>query len=136
MIKAPAGQFYRMDLMAGVNFINLELPMSFRVTRRYNNAISIYRYFIFWCQRKIIVRGALLYGLRMNEQWKELRHYAFNSSDWKVLPSNNWAYGLKVDVNNPSSSIAFEQAYLKYFQQLMNSRIKLESFLFHHKGPL
>jgi len=43
----------------------------------------------------------------MDEKWVQLKHYAFNSSDWQIDPITPWNYALKVDVNNPSASIQF-----------------------------
>ena len=83
----------------GETIITLELPMSVKTTRRYNNAISI-------------ERGPLVYSLKIGEEWtrvnadqpcRELPH-----ADWEVRPTTPWNYALIVDESNPSASVTFE----------------------------
>ena len=64
--------------------VSLRLPTSFRVERRYNNAVSVYY-------------GGLLMALDMDFNVTVLRQYAFHSQDLQMLPTTPWAYALQLD---------------------------------------
>ena len=73
--------------------------MSPRVTRRYNDAISI-------------ERGPLLYALRIGEQWTRVNadkpHHELPHGDFEVRPTTPWNYGLVGD-GSGVSGLAFEE---------------------------
>jgi DUF1680 family protein len=93
---APAqpGSFYSVELEWGAEMeIVLRLPLHARVQRRFDDSISIYR-------------GPLLYGLRIDEDWRqvagELPH-----ADWEVYPASAWNYALAIDPDHPEQAIRF-----------------------------
>jgi len=86
----------KIPISPGQVVITLNVPMTFKIVRQFNDAAAIYR-------------GPLLYALKMNEKWTELKHYAFNSSDWQIDPTTKWAYGILIDEQNPDKSILFVQ---------------------------
>lgn len=47
----------------------------------------------------ILSRGPLLLSVAMTNQWKELKHYAYQSSDWQVSSSSPWNVAL--DLSQP-----------------------------------
>jgi hypothetical protein len=77
--------------------IAVNLPAKVRVVRRYNNAASIYR-------------GALLYGLKIEEEFKTLRSYAFNSKDYQITPGSDWNYAIYL--NDPATDLKFQSTGL------------------------
>jgi hypothetical protein len=97
--SVPAGEFYAVKIAAGQTTVLLTLPMEFYVTRRYNNAVSIYY-------------GPILFALDIPANWTELAHYAFNSSDWQALPIGPWAFAINISDTNPAE-------YLKMTQRAM-----------------
>jgi len=97
--SVPEGEFYMVKVPQGQTTVLLTLPMEFYVTRRYNNAISIYY-------------GPILFAMDIPANWTELAHYAFNSSDWQALPEGPWAYAINISDTNPAS-------YLKMIQRQM-----------------
>jgi len=88
----PPGQFTVVQLSSSITQIRLVFPMKFRVSRAYNNAA-------------VIERGPLVYALSMGEEYKELKHYSFNSSDWQITPITPWNYGIELDEAQPDNSI-------------------------------
>jgi DUF1680 family protein len=93
-ITVSGNQMYRLNLEQGVSNVQLSLPMSFRIARRYNDSVAIYR-------------GPLLYALKMGEKWTQLKYFAYNSSDWEIDPTTPWNYALLINTRNPNSSIQF-----------------------------
>ena len=58
---AQAGLFWTLEReWTGETQLILRLPLELRVTRRYNDSVSLYR-------------GPLLYGLKIREIWQQLR---------------------------------------------------------------
>lgn len=92
----PAGQFYRLERewRAG-DIVKLLLPMAVQVERRYNQSVAM-------------SRGPLVYGLRIGEEWQQIRGQ-LPHADWEVYPTTPWNYALQIDDANPAASFHFEQ---------------------------
>jgi DUF1680 family protein len=93
-IPASAGAFHVITRMwQDETTIRVRLPLHARIARRFNNSVAIYR-------------GPLLYGLRIDEDWRqiggELPH-----GDWEVYPASPWNYALALDPAAPDTSITF-----------------------------
>jgi DUF1680 family protein len=80
---------------SGTTTIALRFPMPVRVERRYNDAVAI-------------ERGPLVYCLKIGEYWKYLRGEEPHA-DWEVFPTTHWNYGLVLSLDDPASSMAFEE---------------------------
>jgi len=94
-VAARAGTFHTIEREWGAETtIIVRLPLRARLTRRFNDSVSIYR-------------GPLLYGLKIDEDWRqvagELPH-----ADWEVYPASAWNYALEIDPDQPEDSIRFE----------------------------
>lgn len=50
-----------------------------------------------------------MYALKIDEKWKQLHHYKYNSSDWQINAGSPWEVALQIDPENPDSSIEFIQ---------------------------
>jgi hypothetical protein len=93
-VHAEAGAFHCIDReWSGSTSVNLRLPMQFRVQRRYHNAASI-------------ERGPLVYALKMEEDWRQIRG-ELPHADWEVYPKSAWNYALQMDVDNAAEYIEF-----------------------------
>ncbi len=95
---APApGTFARIERTwkAG-DRIELELPMTPRVTRWYNDSIALNR-------------GPLVFSYGIDESWVKLRDRGM-TADWQVFPASAWNYGLIVDEKTLSDSIEVSEA--------------------------
>jgi len=91
---AMPGTFHRVErTWSGEREIALELPMPVRLRRGYHDSISI-------------LRGPLVYSLRIGEEWRQIGGQAPHS-DFEVYPTTPWAYALLMDVKDPGSSITF-----------------------------
>ena len=92
---AQAGTFHTIERAWGAETtIVMRLPLHVRLARRFNDSVSIYH-------------GPLLYGLKIEEDWRqvagELPH-----ADWEVYPASAWNYALQLDLDQPEESITFE----------------------------
>ena len=77
------------------DLVELYLPMKLRTETRYNNAAAI-------------VRGPLVFSLKIGEQYKKVKSYhdTLPVADWEIYPTTPWNYGLILDRANPEKSIA------------------------------
>jgi hypothetical protein len=80
------GTMHRIDReWSGKTEIAIYLPMTARVTTRYNDAIAI-------------ERGPLVYSLKLGEQWTRVNadkpHRELPHGDFEVRPTTPWNYGL------------------------------------------
>lgn len=50
-----------------------------------------------------IERGPLVYGLKIEEEWRKLKDRE-TYSDWEIYPKTNWNYGLMTDTDNIEDS--------------------------------
>jgi len=71
--------------------VELFLPIQNRLSRWFNNSVAV-------------ERGPLVYGLRIGEQWKEIKNDDHYGNFMEVHPTTTWNYGLSEDaVLNPES---------------------------------
>jgi DUF1680 family protein len=90
------GAFYEIDrVWSGRTIVKLTFPMKTRVERRYNDSAAI-------------LRGPLVYSLKMGEYWKKIGGEEPHA-DWEVYATSPWNYGLQIDENDPEKSVAFEK---------------------------
>jgi hypothetical protein len=52
-----------------------------------------------------VTRGPLVYSLAIGEKWKKLKENG-KASDWEVLPTTPWNYGLIISATDPQSSFS------------------------------
>lgn len=94
--RARAGDVVRIDReWTSGDTVELHLPMKIRISRWHENSVGI-------------ERGPLVYGLRIEEEWRRIGGddpYAA----WEVHPRSPWNYGLIVDERNPDSSFRVVQ---------------------------
>jgi len=102
---APAGMrpgtFHRVErAWTGPTTVTVRLPMHADVGRRYHGAFTV-------------ERGPLVYGLRMEEEWKRVRadapHRELPHGDFEVRPASAWNYGLLLDPEHPEAGLSFEE---------------------------
>jgi DUF1680 family protein len=74
--------------------ITLRLPMSIKTSTRYNGSVAI-------------ERGPLVYALKIDEEWKQVRG-VLPHADWEVYPASSWNYALAIDREHPEASCAVE----------------------------
>jgi len=73
------------------DMVEIKFPMSPRVSRGFNNSISI-------------LRGPLVFSYGIEESWVKLRDRGM-TADWQVYPNTRWNYALIVDPDDPAKSI-------------------------------
>jgi len=60
-----------------------------------------------------VIRGPLVYALKMGEQWNQVHADApyreLPHADWEVLPTTPWNYALDVDETTADSAVAFNE---------------------------
>ena len=71
--------------------LTLTLPMDVRLTRGHKGLVSVYR-------------GPLLFGLKIEEDWKQIAGEQPHA-DWEVYPGSDWNYGLLLDGDNALSGL-------------------------------
>jgi hypothetical protein len=96
-----AGTFFTLEKeWSGETSLMLGLPMRFRSSRRFNNAVSL-------------ERGPLVYALKVGEEWKrvnadiplrELPH-----GDWEVYPTTPWNYALDLNEETLEQDVGFSE---------------------------
>jgi DUF1680 family protein len=75
--------------------VDLLFPMQLRTERHYRDSMTL-------------LRGPLVFGLRMGEQWIKVKGEEPHA-DWEVHPTTAWNYGLVIDPANPSASVSIEE---------------------------
>jgi hypothetical protein len=94
-VMVKAGKFHCIEReWSGTTSMVLQLPMRVKVQRRFHNSVSI-------------ERGALVYSLKIGEEWKKIRGEEPHA-DWEVYPMTPWNYALQISENYPEESIKFE----------------------------
>ncbi|MGB6043074.1 MAG: beta-L-arabinofuranosidase domain-containing protein [Pirellulales bacterium] len=91
---AVAGTFATIDrTWTSGDTIEISLPMTIRIERRYENSASV-------------LRGPLYYALKIGEKRTVLKrhHDKFPAIDWQIEPTTPWNFGLAIDHSNPSES--------------------------------
>ena len=92
---AKAGTFQCVEKeWNGATSMTLHFPMRVKTQRRYHNSISI-------------ERGALVYSLKIGEEWKKVRGEEPHA-DWEVYPTTQWNYALQINEDHPEESVKFE----------------------------
>ena len=89
----------------GTETLQLNLPMSFKVRRGYQDSVSV-------------ERGPLVFSLGLKELWKGFRPFRFEpkgggKKDYMLLPQSPWNYALTLDPQSPDKSLTFQAGPLK-----------------------
>ena len=95
------GGFHRIEkTWTGQTHLTLKLPMQARLEKRPAHAYSI-------------VRGPLVYALKIGENWKRVNQdkpgRELPHADWEVYPTTRWNYALALKNESLDGSITFEQ---------------------------
>jgi hypothetical protein len=95
------GTFHRLNrTWQGTSVVELRLPMTAKVSRRYNQAIAL-------------ERGPLVYSLKVGEAWTRVNadqpHRELPHADFEVRPTTAWNYGLLLDEARPGDRVRFEE---------------------------
>lgn len=91
---AQAGTFHTVErAWVGETELVLRLPMRPRITRGFNNSVSIYR-------------GPLLFGLKLGEEFRQVGGEPPHA-DWEVYPGTPWNYAVELDTEHVEQSIRF-----------------------------
>ncbi|MBI4891739.1 MAG: glycoside hydrolase family 127 protein [Acidobacteria bacterium] len=76
----------------------LSFPMPITPVQGFNQSVSI-------------ERGPLVFALRVEENWRQLRQTG-PVSDWEVFPVSPWNYALRLDAANPAASFELSESPL------------------------
>ena len=99
--KIKTGAFHIIQRhWSGEETVVLNLPMSFRIRKGFQDSISV-------------ERGPLVYSLGLKENWKPLRPFPFQPKgekkyDYGVFPESRWNYALQMDEKDPMKSLTFQ----------------------------
>ncbi|MGD8896436.1 MAG: glycoside hydrolase family 127 protein [Acidobacteriota bacterium] len=96
-----AGTFHLLEReWRGTSTVDLRFPMRPKVTRRYNLAVAV-------------ERGPLVYSLSPEERWTRINadkpHRELPHGDFEVRPASPWNYALRLDPDDPSAGLEFEE---------------------------
>jgi hypothetical protein len=96
-----AGTFHPLERQwRGATTVELRFPMRPKVTRRYNLALAV-------------ERGPLVYSLSPEERWTRINadrpHRELPHGDFEVRPASPWNYGLRLDQDDPSAGLEFQE---------------------------
>jgi uncharacterized protein len=100
-VVAKGGSHFRMDeKWKKGDQITLEIPMEFRIEKRYNNALSL-------------LRGPLYFSLRIAKEYKSVsinyENFGYKGSvDWEIYPKSEWNYGLLIDKQNIADGLVIK----------------------------
>jgi DUF1680 family protein len=90
--NVKSGSFHRIErAWRPGDRVAIVFPMKPRVSRGYNNGITI-------------DRGPLVYSLRIGEDWRKIRDKT-PAADWEVHPATPWNYALLIDEKRPERSV-------------------------------
>ncbi|MDR0671382.1 MAG: glycoside hydrolase family 127 protein [Oscillospiraceae bacterium] len=104
-----AGEYYTVDrVWHRGDIVALTFPSEIKASTWYNNSVGI-------------EKGALVYGLAIDEQWRVLDAAIANQMrnsqgqpaledfpNWEAFPASPWNYGLVVDYDDPAAGLVFE----------------------------
>lgn len=76
--------------------VTLELPLAVRLSEGHKGLLSVYR-------------GPLLFGSRIDEDWKQIAG-ELPHADWEIYPKSAWNYGLIPDDQTVLAGLAVEEA--------------------------
>ncbi|HYF83319.1 MAG TPA: beta-L-arabinofuranosidase domain-containing protein [Clostridia bacterium] len=94
------------------DIIEIKLPMKISIKKYYRNSISV-------------ERGPLIYSLGLGEQWNVIERRKW-LSDYEVLPTTDWNYGLDIDFKDVEGSfevVKYDMEYQPF--ELTNAPVKL-----------
>lgn len=93
--KPVPGSFYRIEqTWQDGDRLLLSFPMPIRLQTGHEGLVSV-------------LRGPLLYGLKIDEVWQKIRG-SEPAADWEVYPTSPWNYALAVDPNNIETTFIVE----------------------------
>lgn len=93
--------------------VQLNLPMEIRFSRWYERSLGV-------------ERGPLVYALRIEEQWKEVKIDEYDHTYFEVLPKTPWNYGIQNRrINQESFSVEVSDEVSDMPWNLENAPIKL-----------
>src|SRR5688572_24570455 len=91
--------------------IVLVLPMEFRKSWWYNSSLGI-------------ERGPIVYALKIEEEWSEVKRVGFDDTYWEVRPRTPWNYSLmKEDIETMNFAVTVKENIERYPWNLENAPI-------------
>jgi DUF1680 family protein len=101
VLTPSPGEYYEISReWNGETSLSLRFPMELRGVRGYHNSLAV-------------VRGPLVYGLKIEEEWKRIHedkpHRELPHGDWEVYPASPWNYALDADEDTLGEDIRFEE---------------------------
>lgn len=91
------GSFARLErTWSRGDFVELDFPLEPRISRGYQNSISV-------------ERGPLVFSYAIGQDWLKLRDRGM-TADWQVYPTTPWNYALEVDSEDAARSIGVVEA--------------------------
>ena len=99
----------------GNDEIILLLPMEFRKSWWYNSSVGI-------------ERGPLVYALKVEEDWSEVKRSGFDDTYWEVRPRTPWNYSLiREDIDKMNFAITVNDSIATYPWNLENAPIVVKA---------
>ncbi|MHC1704505.1 MAG: beta-L-arabinofuranosidase domain-containing protein [Tenuifilaceae bacterium] len=93
----------------------LELPMEIRLSRWYEQSLGV-------------ERGPLVYALRIEEQWKEVKDKVNDDTYFEVLPKSKWNYGIPAKtIKNLDFKVTVNEIINSMPWNLENAPIKIST---------
>lgn len=97
------------------DIITLNLPMDFVVSTWYNGSAGI-------------ERGPLVYALKIQEDWTEVKKIGFDDTYWEVRPKSSWNYSLsREQLENLSFKITVKDTVASYPWNLENAPVVVKT---------
>jgi len=95
--------------------VSLHMPMGLRTSR--------------WAQNSVgIERGPLVFGLKIEENWRKISSSEYDDEYWEVLPGSNWNYALlRDDLNDHKFNITVSDNIPEYPWNLQNAPIHIKT---------
>ena len=95
--------------------IVLVLPMEFRKSWWYNSSLGI-------------ERGPIVYALKIEEEWSEVKRVGFDDTYWEVRPRTPWNYSLmKEDIETMNFAVTVKENIERYPWTLENAPIVVKA---------
>ena len=76
--------------------VGMQLPMDVRLSEGHRGLLSVHR-------------GPLLFGLKIDEEWKQIAG-ELPHADWEIYPRSHWNYGLLLDEDTLLKGLTIEEA--------------------------
>lgn len=97
------------------DIITLNLPMDFVVSTWYNGSAGI-------------ERGPLVYALKIQEDWTEVKKIGFDDTYWEVRPKSSWNYSLsREQLEKLSFKITIKDTVASYPWNLENAPVVVKT---------